>query len=66
MVNELLTPIMLTPEQIIELKNMGPNITMLEKEVGKAERAGIDVKELKERLSHSKKLRQGLLKEYGS
>ncbi len=65
MVEKLLTPITLTPEALMDLKGMGPNLRTLEKEILKAERAGIDVKDLKVRLDQSKKLRQGLLKEYG-
>lgn len=66
MANELITPIMLSPESVISLKDMGPNIRTLEKEIAKAERAGIDVTEAKAMFERSKKLRQGLLKEYGS
>lgn len=66
MPDKLLTPIMLSPEAVMDLKNMGPNIQLLEKEILKAERAGIDVKEVKSRFEQSKKLRQGLLKEYAS
>lgn len=63
-VDKLLTPITLSPDAIMDLKNMDPNIRTLEKEILKAERAGIPVKELKERFEESKKLRRGLLKEY--
>lgn len=66
MATELITPIMLSPEALTDLKNMGPNMATLEKEIAKAERAGIDMKEAKARFEQSKKLRQGLLKEYGS
>jgi len=57
--------IKLTPEDKRTLENLSGDIAALEREIAKAERVGIDVKTLKEDLARAKKLRDGLLKEYG-
>lgn len=66
MVDELMAPVSLSPEAILSLKDMEPNITILDKEIAKAERAGIDVKDVKARFAAAKTMRRGLLREYGS
>lgn len=57
-------PIKLKPEQIKTLEDMGVSIALLKKEVEKARRAGIDMKELEEKITATAKLREGLLREY--
>lgn len=65
MVTQLITePIKLDPKDITALQDMAVSISLLKKEVEKAERAGIDVKEIKARLIETAKLREGLLREY--
>lgn len=59
-------PIMLDPQQTKKLQDMALSISLLKKEVEKAKRAGIDVKEIEERFNETIKLREGLLREYGS
>lgn len=66
MPTDFMAPIMLDPKAIIELQDMGPNLEVLEKEILKAERAGLDMKDVKARLDKAKKLRTGLLREYAS
>lgn len=62
---KLMTPIILEPDALLDLRDIGPNIDLLEKEIARAERAGIDMKDAKARLSEAKRQREGLLKEYG-
>lgn len=63
--------IKLTPEDQRTLEALGADIAALEREVAKAERAGLGLmpdsplKKLKEDLATAKKLREGVLKEYG-
>lgn len=65
MVDRLITePIKLKPEQVKELQDMAVSISLLKVEVEKARRAGIDVKEIEQRLIETAKLREGLLREY--
>lgn len=65
MVDRLITePIRLKPEQVKELQDMALSLTLLKTEVEKARRAGIDVKEIEQRLIETAKLREGLLREY--
>ena len=65
MVDLLITePIKLKPEQTKTLEDMAVSIALLKKEVEKAKRAGIDVKEMEEKLLATAKLREGLLREY--
>lgn len=65
MVTQLITePVKLKPEDITKLQDMALSISLLKREMEKAERAGIDVKEIKARLLETAKLREGLLKEY--
>jgi len=59
-------PIKLTPEDKKTLEDLGADIAALEAELDRAERAGIDVTELRKKLEASKKLREGILREYGS
>lgn len=65
MVTQLITePIKLKSEDVTALQDMAVSIALLKTEVAKAERAGIDVKEIKARLLETAKLREGLLREY--
>lgn len=57
-------PIKLTKETIKDLRDMGEGIAILQAELERAERVGIDVKDLRKRFEEAKKLREGLLKEY--
>ena len=59
-----LQPIKLTPEMEQTLKDMSPDIRTLEREVGKAKRAGLDITDMEKNLTELKKIRLGLLKEY--
>ena len=47
------------------LVKIAPDITALEGELNRAERAGIDVTELKQKFDKMKQLRLGILREYG-
>ena len=47
------------------LLKIAPDITALEGELNRAERAGIDVTELKQKFDKMKQLRLGILREYG-
>ena len=64
MPEEILKPIALTPEMTKSLEEMGPNLATLDREIKKAERIGLDVKDMKEKFIELTKMRQGLLKEY--
>lgn len=65
MVTKLITePIKLDPKDIKALQDMALSITLLKKEVEKAERAGLDMREMKAKLLETAKLREGLLREY--
>ena len=57
--------IRLTPEDKATLEALEADIVALDKELIKAEEAGLDVVELKADLEKAKKLRKGLLKFYG-
>jgi len=57
-------PIMLAPEVAKDLRDMGPDITMLEREINKAKRAGIPIEDLETKFDEMKKIRIGLLREY--
>lgn len=61
---EILEPIKLEPEAEKVLRDMETNILVLEREIIKAKRAGIDVADLEQRFEEMKKLRVGLLREY--
>jgi hypothetical protein len=58
-------PIKLSPEDRQTLESLGPDIEAIEKEIVKAERAGLDVTKLKADLDKAKSLREGVLREYG-
>lgn len=64
MPREPLKPIVLPPEAIADLQDMVGDLKILDAEIAKAQRVGIDVTELKKRFEETKKLRIGLLKEY--
>lgn len=57
--------IKLSPEDKLKLLDLEADIIALEREITKAERAGIDVTELRETFEKAKKLREGILREYG-
>ena len=59
------TAITLTTEQKTTLNDLQSDMGFLEGELAKAERAGIDITELRTDFEKMKKLRAGLLKEYG-
>ena len=59
-----LQPITLSKEMEETLKDMAPDITTLEFELGKAKRAGLDITDMEKKLAELKKIRIGLLKEY--
>jgi len=61
---EILEPIKLSPEMEEDLKDMGPNLATLDFEIQKAERAGLDVADMKAKFVELKKMRLGLLREY--
>jgi len=61
---EIMKPIKMTKEMETTLKDIEPNLVTLKFELEKAERAGIDVKELKVRFEEMKRMRLGLLREY--
>lgn len=57
-------PVKLEPKDVTALQDMATSIALLKNEMAKAKRAGIDVKEIEERLNETAKLREGLLREY--
>lgn len=57
--------IKLTPEDQRTLEGLAGDVAALEREVAKLERIGADVTTMKADLEKAKKLRAGLLKEYG-
>jgi len=57
--------IKLPPEAIARLKELEKVIPFLEAELRRAERAGIDVTELRKDFEKYKLMREGLLREYG-
>jgi len=59
-------PIKLSPEDRRTLEELGPDIEALEKEIARAERAGLDVTILKSDLAKAKTLREGVLREYAT
>lgn len=59
-------PIKLTAEDQRTLEDLGPDITALEAEIARAERAGLDVTKLKDDLAKAKTLREGILREYAT
>ncbi len=58
-------PFMLTREQTKQLRDVEPDITHLTSEIQRAERAGMDVTELKTKIEKLKVLRLGLIREFG-
>lgn len=64
MAREPLKPIVLPPETIMDLEDMAVDIKIMDAEIAKARRAGVDVAELEKRWAETKKMRVGLLKEY--
>jgi len=57
--------IKLSDEDRNTLLALEADIAALEREITKAERAGIDVTELRTKFDEAKKLREGILREYG-
>jgi len=64
MPDERLKPIVLTSEMQESLKDMGPDLATLDFEIKKAERANLDVADMKAKFIELKKMREGLLREY--
>ena len=58
-------PFKLSETDKANLEKIAPDITALEGELNRAERAGIDVTELKQKFDKMKQLRLGILREYG-
>ncbi len=58
-------PIRLAPKDKEVLLNLEADIRWLDEEIRKAETAGLDVASLKTDFEKSKKLRNGLLQQYG-
>jgi len=59
-------PIKLSPQDRRLLEGLKGDIEVLDNEIAKAERAGIDVTQLKNDLAKAKTLREGILREYGT
>ena len=57
--------IRLSPEDKQTLVDLEADVIGLEREITRAERAGLDVTELRAKFDESKKLREGILREYG-
>jgi len=62
---ERLEPLKLDPESKSRLEELAETERWLEVELRRAERAGLDVRELKERFEKFKEMRLGMLREYG-
>jgi len=58
-------PFRLSEDQVEHLQSMIPMLNRLRAEIDRAERAGFDVAELKERYEQTRQLRDGLMREYG-
>ena len=56
--------IYLSEEDISRLKEMEEDLVWLEEEIMRAERAGIDVTDLRKRYDEIVRLREGLIREY--
>jgi len=59
-----LEPFKLTSEQKKGLIALEEDIKALEFEIARAKRAGLDVADLEKRFSDTKKLREGIIREY--
>jgi len=59
-------PIKLPREHIEMLQRLGEDLAVMEQEIARAERAGIDVSDLKRELERIRNLRDGILREYGT
>ena len=59
-------PIKLTVEDRRTLEDLKPDIAILEAELAKAERAGLDVATIKSDLAKAKTLLEGILREYAT
>ena len=57
-------PYYLSRDEVERLRNMEDDINVLRREIARAERAGIDISDLKEKFNHMVALREGLLREY--
>lgn len=56
--------IKLKGEDVKKLEDMKDDLSWLDSEIKRAEKVGLDVSDLKKRLIKTKKLREGILKEY--
>ena len=57
-------PFYLSPDEVSRLKEMTDDIKVLSNELARAERAGIDISDLKAKFDKMVALRNGLLREY--
>jgi len=57
-------PIRLKHEDYETLKKLTPDIEWLAMEIARAKRAGIDVTDLEKKFEETRRLREGLLREY--
>ena len=57
--------IKLRAEDKKKLEDLAPDISWLDGEIKRAERAGLDVSELREKFNKTKQTRLGVLREYG-
>lgn len=60
-----IVPFKLTKEQKEGLIKLEADIKSVEFEIARAKRAGLDVTELEAKFQKAKKLREGIMKEYG-
>lgn len=60
-----MAPITITPQQRKALLASKAQLDEAQQEINRAKRAGIDVTELQAQLDEARKLRDGLLAEYG-
>jgi len=56
--------IMLSEEDVEKIKELEPQLEWLASEIARAERAGIDVSELRKKFEEIVMLKEGLLREY--
>lgn len=57
-------PIKLRKEDYESLRALGPDVEWLAMEIARAKRAGMDVADLEKKFEQTRKLREGILREY--